>query len=181
MSVALIALAYGILSTYVAIYSQDVLDITTGTGTFFMLFAIGLILSRVVGVRSLGKGHIVRNATYGVIVAAIGYIIFASWQSLYGYYLSAIVMGFGQGSFYPAMQTMFLNMAPHEQRGTANSTILTSWDLGIGLGIIGGGYVAEHCGGYNSAFLLSVIVSSLSVLFFLLYAKRAYLRDRIEV
>ena len=90
-------------------------------------------------------------------------------------------MGFGQGSFYPAMQTMFLNMAPHEQRGTANSTILTSWDLGIGLGIIGGGYVAEHCGGYNSAFLLSVIVSSLSVLFFLLYAKRAYLRDRIEV
>lgn len=179
--VALIALAYGILSTYVAIYSQDVLDITTGTGTFFMLFAIGLILSRVVGVRSLGKGHIVRNATYGVIVAAIGYIIFASWQNLYGYYLSAIVMGFGQGSFYPAMQTMFLNMAPHEQRGTANSTILTSWDLGIGLGIIGGGYVAEHCGGYNSAFLLSVIVSSLSVLFFLLYAKRAYLRDRIEV
>lgn len=178
--VALIALAYGILSTYIAIYSQDVLNITTGTGTFFMLFAIGLILSRVVGVRSLGKGMVTRNATYGVIVAAVGYMIFTFWHSLYGYYISAVVMGFGQGSFYPAMQTMFLNMAPNEQRGTANSTILTSWDLGVGLGIIGGGYVAEHCGGYNAAFFLSVIVSSASVLLFLLYAKKAYLRDRIN-
>lgn len=174
--VALIALSYGVLSTYIAIYSQDVLNITTGTGTFFMLFALGLILSRFVGVPSLGKGHVTRNATYGVVVAALGYIIFAFFQNQYAYYFSAIVMGFGQGSFYPAVQTMFLNMTTNDKRGTANSTILTSWDLGIGIGIIGGGYVAEHCGGYNSAFLLSVISSMASVLFFLLYAKRAYLK-----
>ena len=178
--IALVATAYGILSTYVAIYSRDVLDITTGTGTFFMLFAIGLIMSRFVGVKALSKGYAVRNATYGVIFVVIGYSIFAFWQNLFGYYISAVVIGFGQGSMYPAVQTMFLNMAPNEQRGTANSTILTSWDLGIGIGIIGGGYVAEHLGGYNSAFIMSAVVSVLSMLFFILYAKKQYLINKIQ-
>ena len=178
--IALIAMSYGILSTYIAIYSQDVLNITTGTGTFFMLFSFGLILSRFVGVRALSKGYAVRNATYGVIVVAIGYLMFAFLQNLYGYYISAIVIGFGQASMYPAVQTMFLNMTTHDKRGTANATILTSWDLGIGLGIIFGGYVAEHFGGYNSAFLMSAIVSSLSVIFFLSYAKNAYLKKELR-
>ena len=175
--IAFIALSYGVLSTYIAIYSQDVLGITTGTGTFFMLFALGLILSRFVGVRALSRGYAVRNATYGVIVVAIGYSIFAFCQNLYGYYISAVVIGFGQASMYPAVQTMFLNMTTNDKRGTANATILTSWDLGVGLGIIIGGYVAEHLGGYNSAFLMAAIVSTLSVLFFLSYAKKAYLKN----
>ena len=174
LCISMIAFAYGVLSTYIAIYSQDVLNITTGTGTFFMLFAIGLILSRFVGVRSLSKGHVVRNATYGLFFVAIGYFTFAIWQNVYGYYISAIIIGFGQGSTYPAVQTMFLNMASNNQRGTANSTILTSWDLGIGVGIIIGGYVAEHLGGYNSAFMLSAIISLISVIFFILYAKENY-------
>lgn len=178
--IALIAMSYGILSTYIAIYSKDVLNITTGTGTFFMLFAIGLILSRVVGVKALSRGFATRNATYGVIVVAIGYAIFAFWQNLYGYYISAVVIGFGQASMYPAVQTMFLNMTTNDKRGTANATILTSWDLGIGMGIIFGGYVAEHLGGYNSAFVMAATVSLMSVIFFLSYAKKAYLRDRVR-
>lgn len=176
--IALVAFAYGVLSTYIAIYSHDVLNITTGTGTFFMLFAVGLILSRFVGVPSLSQGHVTRNATYGIIVVAVGYSMFAFWQSLYGYYISAMVIGFGQGSVYPAVQTMFLNMTTNEKRGTANATILTSWDLGVGLGIIGGGYVAEHLGGYNAAFLMSAAVCLISSLFFLFYAKGNYERSR---
>lgn len=177
--VALVAMSYGVLSTYIAIYSKDVLNITTGTGTFFMLFAVGLILSRVIGVRALSKGHEVRNATYGVVVVAVGYLLFAFWQSLYGYYISAVVIGFGQASMYPAVQTMFLNMTTNEKRGTANATILTSWDLGIGLGIIVGGYVSEHLGGYKSAFVMAALVSLLSVVFFITYAKKAYLKNKI--
>ena len=178
--IAFIAMSYGILSTYIAIYSQDVLNITTGTGTFFMLFAFGLILSRFVGVQALSKGFEVRNATYGVIVVAIGYLMFALWQNLYGYYISAVVIGFGQASMYPAVQTMFLKMTTNDKRGTANATILTSWDLGVGLGIIFGGYVAEHLGGYNSAFLVSAAVSILSLMFFLLSAKKDYLKKELR-
>ncbi len=178
--IALIAMAYGILSTYIAIYSQDALNVTTGTGTFFMLFSFGLIMSRFVGVKALSRGYAVRNATYGVIVTALGYLMFVLWRNLYGYYISAVVIGFGQASMYPAVQTMFLNMTTNDKRGTANATILTSWDLGVGLGIIFGGYVAEHLGGYNSAFMMATIVSALSVIFFLSYAKKAYLKTTLH-
>lgn len=178
--VAFVALAYGILSTYIAIYSSEVLHITTGTGTFFMLFAFGLIMSRFFGVRYLSKGFITRNATYGIIVVAVGYTIFALWHSLAGYYISAVIIGFGQGSFYPAVQTMFLNMAPNEKRGTANATILTSWDMGIGLGVIFGGYVSEHLGGYNSAFMMSAVVAVMSLLFFMFYAKQHYISNKLH-
>ena len=75
---------------------------------------------------------------------------------------------------------MFINLAPHERRGTANSTILTSWDVGIGAGIIGGGSVAEHLGGYSSAFWLAFAVNVLGVAFYFLYARRSFLRNRLR-
>ena len=81
---------------------------------------------------------------------------------------------------YPAMQNMFINLAPHERRGTANSTILTSWDVGIGAGIIGGGSVAEHLGGYSAAFWLAFAVNVLGVAFYFLYARRSFLRNRLR-
>ena len=47
------AFSYGILATYIAIYGKDELGITSGTGLFFMLLALGLALSRIVGGRKL--------------------------------------------------------------------------------------------------------------------------------
>ena len=112
------------------------LHITSGSGTFFMLLAVGLILSRLVGSRSLREGKIVQNASAGMLMSMCGYLVFTAVPNLYGYYAAALMIGLGNGHMYPAMQTMFINLAPHERRGTANSTILTSWDLGVGIGII---------------------------------------------
>ncbi|MBR5610980.1 MAG: MFS transporter [Bacteroidales bacterium] len=175
-----VAFAYGILVTYIAIYSQDVLGITSGTGGFFMLLAGGLITARLTGNKALRQGHIVRNASYGLIVAIIGYTIFISVPTIWGYYLSAFVIGLGNGNVYPAMQTMFINLAPHNQRGTATSTILSSWDIGMGLGIILGGTISEHLGGYMSAFVAALIIYTLGAIFYFLYAKKSFLKNRLR-
>ena len=68
LSVACFAFAYGILSTYLAIYGKETLGITGGTGAYFMLLAIGLMSSRLIGSRTLRKGKITYNATIGVVV-----------------------------------------------------------------------------------------------------------------
>lgn len=52
-------------------------------------------------------------------------------------------MGVGFGIMFPAFNTLFVNLAPNSQRGTATSTYLTSWDVGIGIGMLTGGYIAE--------------------------------------
>ena len=180
ITIICVAFAYGLLSTYVAIYSRDILNITSGTGAFFMLLGGGLIFSRLVCSRSLRKGLIVLNAIAGLIVVAIGYLLFVGWPSIYGYYIAAFVIGMGNGSLFPAIQTMFLNLAPNEQRGTANSTILTCWDIGIGSGIIGGGFVAEHLGGYVQAFWSAFFIGLFGLLFFLLYGRRQFLKNKLR-
>ncbi len=171
--------SYGVLATYLAIYGKEELGITDGTGLFFMILSIGLICSRLVGSRTLRKGKIVENASFGVMVSVFGYLLFAALHNLWGYYGAALIIGLGNGHMFPAFQTMFINLASHEQRGTANSTLLVSWDIGIGLGIMVGGFLAEHWG-YYSAFWGAWAVNLAGVIFFLSFARRQFLKHRLR-
>lgn len=172
------AFCYSILSTYVAIYGRERLGITTGTGLFFALFAIGLIVSRLTGSKSLREGKIVRNATWGILVSIAGFILFASVHHPIAYYIAPFIIGLGNGHLWPAFQTMFINLAQNNQRGTANSTILTSWDLGMGVGMLIGGIVAEHCG-YFAAFWTGVGFYALGLLFYFTYARAHYEQNKV--
>lgn len=173
------AFAYSVLSTYVAIYGRERLGITTGTGLFFALFAIGLIISRLSGGRSLRKGLIVRNASMGILVSLSGFVLFAAVHHPVAYYMAPFIIGLGNGHMWPAFQNMFLGMAPNTQRGTANSTLLTSWDLGMGIGMLLGGSVAERMG-YYAAFWSGVALYAAGIAFYFIYARSHYLRNKLE-
>ena len=67
-----LGISYSIMSTYVAIYGREQLGISGGTGAFFGLLAIGLIVSRLTGAKSLRQGLVVRNANVGFIVSLCG-------------------------------------------------------------------------------------------------------------
>ena len=173
------AFSYGILSTYIAIYGKEQLGITSGTGLFFLLMSLGLICSRLIGNKSLGKGRVVENASIGLVISLVGYFIFAAINNSFGYYSAALIIGLGNGLMFPAFQTMYINLAPHTQRGTANSSLLISWDVGVGLGILIGGVVVEYFG-YNASFWVSAVVNLLGVVGFLAFARKLYLRDRLR-
>ncbi len=174
-----VAVAYGILSTYVAIYGKEELGITSGTGLFFTLFAVGLIISRLTGSRSLRKGMILRNASMGIIVSVSGFILFAAVHNPVGYYLAPFIIGLGNGHLWPAFQMMFINMAPNSQRGTANSTLLTSWDLGMGIGMFAGGAIAEHIS-YHIAFWSGTLFYVVGVIFYFTYVRGYYIRHKLH-
>jgi len=174
-----LSFSYGVLATYLAIYGKEELGITGGTGLFFMILSIGLICSRLVGSRTLRKGRIVENASFGVVVSVFGYLLFAAVHNLWGYYGAALIIGLGNGHMFPAFQTMFINLAPHEQRGTANSTLLVSWDIGVGLGILVGGALSEYWG-YHAAFWGAWVVNLAGVIFFLLVARKLFLKYRLR-
>ena len=135
--------------------------------------------SRLMGGRSLRKGRIVENASKGMFFSMFGYILFAAFHHPIAYYGSAIIIGLGNGHMYPAMQNMFINLAPNSQRGTANATILTSWDLGVGLGVILGGAIAESLG-YHAAFWVAAVGNAMGVAFFFAYARQSFIRNRLR-
>lgn len=173
------AISYGILSTYLAIYGKEELGITSGSGLFFMLLSIGLILSRLAGSRTLRRGLILQNAALGVTIALGGYLLFAALHNAWGFYGAALIIGLGNGHLFPAFQTMFLNLATNEQRGTANSTFLVSWDIGIGIGIMAGGAIAEHFG-YHAAFWVAAVANAGSVVTYFLHTRSHFLRNKLR-
>lgn len=179
ISMACFSFSYGVLSTYLAIYGKEDLGIMEGTGLFFMILSAGLIMSRLVGSRSLRKGQITQNASIGILISLVGYLLFAALHNYWGYYGAALIIGLGNGHMFPAFQNMFINLAPNSQRGTANSTLLTSWDIGIGLGILLGGSIVEMSG-YHAAFWGAWIVNGAGVLFFFAYVRNSYLRNKLR-
>lgn len=183
---------FGVLSNYLAIYSKESMGITGGTGTYFLLCSVGLILSRLQGGKALREGRLTFNAGSGMMISLVGYTLFILMPTisqfslfdsqalvLIGYYGSALLIGLGNGHLWPAFQNMMINMANHNERGTANSTILVSWDVGVGLGILLGGIVAEHLG-YASAFWTVAFINGLGVLLFFLYTRQFFLTRRLR-
>ena len=171
--------SFGVLSNYLAIYGKEVMGITGGTGTYFMLCSIGLIASRLQGGKALRQGRLTRNAGEGMVISLIGYTLFILVPGWIGYYGSALLIGLGNGHMWPAFQNMTINVARSNQRGTANSTILISWDIGMGLGILLGGIIAELLS-YSAAFWTVVIVNSAGVATFFLATKAFFLKRNLN-
>ena len=171
--------SFGVLSNYLAIYGKEVMGITGGTGAYFMLCSVGLILSRLQGGKALRQGRVTQNAGEGMVISLIGYTLFILVPTWWGYYGSALLIGLGNGHMWPAFQNMTINVAHNNQRGTANSTILISWDIGMGLGILVGGVIAEFLG-YAAAFWTVVFVNASGVACFFLATKAFFLKRNLN-
>ncbi|MDE6497892.1 MAG: MFS transporter [Muribaculaceae bacterium] len=179
VNICFFGLCWGVMSNYVAIYGREAMGITDGTGIFFMLLSSGLILSRLFGAKSLRAGLMTRNATIGVILSLAGYSLFGFVATPWAYYLSALLIGLGNGRMYPAFLNMFIKVARHDQRGTANSSILISWDLGTGLGIVLGGFIAELAG-FTTAFRMVAAMQAAGMLLFILATRRFFERRKLN-
>lgn len=180
--------SFGVLSNYLAIYGKEVMGITGGTGTYFLLCSVGLILSRLQGSKALRAGRVTHNAATGMVISLVGYTIFIFMPTLFasnhtavmiGYYGSALLIGLGNGHMWPAFQNMTINVARNNQRGTANSTILISWDIGMGLGILIGGIVAELIS-YSAAFWTVVLINGTGVATYFLATRAFFLRRNLN-
>lgn len=176
VNISLFGLCWGVMSNYVAIYGREMLSITDGTGMFFLLLSAGLMVSRLFGSKSLRKGRLTQNCLRGVLISFAGYTLFATGCGEWAFYLSALLVGLGNGQMYPAFLNMFINMARHDQRGTANSSILISWDLGMGMGILLGGFVAEYVSYYAAFWIVSAMQGAGALLFIL--ATRRFFEKR---
>lgn len=100
-----------------------------------------------------------------MLLSLLGYLIFVGVRNEWGYYGAAVVLGLGYGCICPAYQTMFINLAPNNQRGTANSTYLTAWDLGVGLGVLIGGQIADLTN-YATVYATACVLCTIGYLLF---------------
>lgn len=178
INICLFGLCWGVMSNYVALFGQQELGITDGTGIFFAILSFGLVLSRLTGHKALREGRMTSNCMQGVLLSLAGYTLFAMTLNEFTFYASALLIGLGNGRMYPAFLNMFISVARHDQRGTANSSILISWDFGMGLGILIGGIVAEYVS-FSAAFWSIAFIQGFGALLFIFFTRYFYERRKI--
>lgn len=178
-NILLFGLCWGVMSNYVAIYGMEMLGITDGTGLFFMLLSAGLMASRLTGSKSLRKGRLTQNCLQGVLMSTVGYALFATAWGEWTFYGAALLIGLGNGRMYPAFLNMFIGVARHDQRGTANSSILISWDVGMGIGMVAGGFVAQYVS-YYAAFWMVAAAQAAGALLFIVATRWFFLGRKLS-
>ncbi len=105
------------------------------TFPFFAVVLVGFILSIFAGkmlFREENKSGNKIMAGLMCMIASLGLLLISnSWCEG----IAAVLLGFGIGFVTPEFLMMFVKLSQHCQRGTANTTHLLAWELGISLGI----------------------------------------------
>ena len=179
--ITLIAFSFAstVLTTYVAIYSRQELGSYAEPGMFFLVLSAGLIASRLLTNKRVRDGKIVENVKLGMILVTSGFLLFVAFDSAPAYFLAAAVAGLGYGTMCPSYQSMFINLAPNSRRGTANSSYLTSWDVGAGIGILSAGYIAE-VSSYRTVYWLCFALCVAGLAAYYLFTSKHFLRLRLR-
>jgi len=187
ISLLLLSIPYGMTATYVAVYARNI-GIEEGTGLFFTILAIGMATSRIFSGKQVDRGHITKLITIGMFVVCGCFFALSSCDILielnptigtYTFFGVALFMGTGFGTMFPAFNALFISLAPNNKRGTATSTYLISWDIGIGLGLILGGYIAQVNNLRNAYFLGGCLVV-VSVILFISKVTPHFNRNRLK-
>lgn len=138
----LAGIGYGSVLNYVGLYSETTLP-NSNAGLFFVLFSGGIVLARILSARSINNGKIAAMIYIGSAALVLSFVLFSFCNYTLMFYFIAFLLGMGFGYLTPAFQTMFINLATHHRRGTANATYFTFWDFGIGFGTVIGGSLIE--------------------------------------
>ena len=165
INLILIAVSWGMLLSFAALYGTRMG--VKGAGVFFTLMAVGIGASRIIAGRHVDRGRIHHMSLAGTLILGISFTVFALFPVPVIYLCSAFAIGVGFGIIFPSYQNIFINLAPHNQRGTANATYLSSFDIGVGLGMLISGWAAEAIS-LSAAFLIG---AGFVLIAFLLYAR----------
>jgi MFS family permease len=178
------AVPYGITTTYIALYAKE-LNITGKTGIFYLAMAVGIALSRLFSGKQVDRGKLTQVIALGIAIAALSYTLLGAINYLPDpaitkilFYFSALLIGIGYGSIFPAMNSLFVALAPNNKRGTATSTYLISWDMGIGIGLLFGGVISEWFN-FSVVFIIGGILNAAAVLMFIYFTATHFLKNKM--
>ena len=187
IALLMLSVPYGITSSYIAVYAQE-LNLSISSGLFFTFMAAGMMASRIFSGKLVDKGYVSQVISVGITIVLICYFGLALCLPISLHYpsllspifcLIALFVGIGFGTIFPAYNTLFVNLAEHNQRGTANSTYLTSWDIGIGFGLVIGGIVSQHTS-FAYAYLIGGTLCLISAIYFTFYVGPHFNRHKLR-
>jgi MFS family permease len=173
LNLLITSLSYGGLLSFIALYGKEI-GIRNPSG-FFLIYALGIIASRFTAGKAVDRSGPRRIIIICLTLLIVGFPLLALVKNEYGFYFSAVILGFGNGVVWPTFQTMINNIVTPSRRGAANSTAFMAMDLGMGLGMILAGVISETWS-ISAAFLFCSFFSAIGLTLFLRLTLTHYLR-----
>jgi len=168
---------YGGIISFITLYAKDI-NIQQAS-PFFFIIAVGIFISRLWS----GKIFDIRGpkqlVTAGILLLIAGFLILSLVKNIWGYYSSAFFIGLGSGIIMPTFQAMANNVVDKSRRGAANATIITAFDLGIGLGSVLLGFLSEQIS-LGSTYLSCTLILAFAFFYFRFKAYSFYEKHRIK-
>jgi MFS family permease len=171
INVFITMIAYGGLLSFIALYGREIG--IQNTALYFLILSIGIAIARLTAGKIFDREGPRKIITLCLILLLIGFPILAMAKNAYLFYTSAIIIGFGNGVVFPTFQSMVNNLADSMHRGAANSTLFTAVDLGMGLGMISAGLIAQHIS-LSAIFWVNTAVCAVGLLFFRSFVLKFY-------
>ena len=139
-----ITLTYGGIVSFLPSYAdfRGVKNI----GVFFTVYALVLLVSRPSIGKLADKYGARKFLVPGIVLIAAALLLLAWASSLPVFLLVAVVYGLGFGTVQPILNALVISLSPPERRGSANATFAVAMDLGIGLGAVTLGFIAQKMG-----------------------------------
>lgn len=172
-----ITFGWGTLAAYAILYGQE--TGVTNAGYFFLFLALGIIFSRVTSGKLVDRGYLHRVVIFAIAVISLSFFCFSQFHTMSAFNISAFMIGIGYGTLLPALQTIYVNMAPAFKRGTANSTYLTGFDIGVGLGMLIGASIADTAS-YARMYLVTSILCFIGLLLYIFMSRKIFERYRLR-
>ena len=163
-NVLLTQIPYGGIVTFAALYGREIG--VANSGVFFILLSIGILSSRVVSGRIFDRVGPRNVVISGILLVVVGLLIIGAYATVLGFHISAMVLGIGFGIVSPTFQAMANAKVSPEKRGAVNSTYLTFFDSGVGIGMLLFGVLFDLVG-YSNTFYISAIVQMLALVLFI--------------
>ncbi len=176
-SLVLIALTatYGVTLSFLPLYGpkRDFEQV----GLFFTVYAAALIISRSVGgvvADRYGRGKAIAP---GMGLAAVAMFCLAAARGIPAFLGVAAIYGTAMGFANPALMALAIDRAGPGGRGSAMGTFTAAFDLGIGLGSVFLGLVADKFG-YSLMYVVAGIVAASGLAAFGLIGQAEQRRER---
>jgi predicted MFS family arabinose efflux permease len=176
LGVGLVSFAYGSLTSFSALYADE-LGIEPKS-LFLSAMAAAVLGSRLTIGRLVDRiGH--RRILIPCFFAPpVGLLLLSLAGGPASFAAAAVVFGSGFGLLFPAHTAYVMGHVPASRRGAAFGAMLAAFDTGIGTGSSALGWVISRAG-FRAAFAVAALLAALALPVFLVSERRLGLRTAV--
>lgn len=152
--IMMITLAHGGILGSLTLFGQEAGIVNVGW--FFLASAIIMMISRPMAGKIADKKGKIFILIPGAISIAVGFLILSLSTNLATLVIAALFYGSGYGSIQPTLQAWTISRVTPNRRGAATATYFSAFDLGIGVGALWVGFIAQWLS-YATIFKISIL------------------------